>query len=638
MTAVTAIAVDEDSGLLAAGDESGVFVLYQVHDDESRVGAVDILHRLNIKLTNDVSLLTSDSSTALSLEDFKENQSLLEYRSIASGYQFSGVKEVFRTRINGHITAVRVLGEFLLVFVGTEDGNILVNSDLRSTLFAKIENVNLTGASGAVKGFTLGFFPSPQGALLTAVYAYFESGHVVVIDIATMTVVYFSVALKMSSLETTEEHEMFDGPVDNFTLLSQNEDGQMQIARHPTLLTHLYCQARGKILANEYAGSNGHSSRELPTENAVAPPPPAPESTTSPKPTRISFFSRKATAPPAAPAASSSSSTTSSQPNSPVPPNAASSDGDVSGGSSSGSTNVLVHEAHHVPRQLSFLHGNSLFTFSLEKFMAVNKRRESLSSVAKGVLSAVSIRKICDQKIVATQCIRLFADDPNEYFAYVGCMDEVGTFRLVSMQSRTVVNVSTLLEGIAEESTVNVFSGLILPNGSNYAVNHGTILYSSYLTFSDCRIADSLPDRANPSARVLPKSLALLHGRESILAKLKSDVKKRRSSVISLTSAPTDLYKIFVKSRDQRLKDTLFSSATHDVVEDTSAVRRNQRASSKLAGDLQQVRENFAERGERINRLALKMDDFKESAAQFKQTAAAHKERLKQSNRNWGLF
>lgn len=57
-----------------------------------------------------------------------------------------------------------------------------------------------------------------------------------------------------------------------------------------------------------------------------------------------------------------------------------------------------------------------------------------------------------------------------------------------------------------------------------------------------------------------------------------------------------------------------------------------------MTNDLAQLRENFVERGERINRIALKMDDFKDTAAQFKQTAAAHKERLKQKNQMWGLF
>eukprot|EP01039_Chlorochromonas_danica_P020337 gene20337-24813_t len=158
MTTVTALHTDEDCGMVVAGDEAGFVALYQIYDEDHRTGAVDVLHRLHDKMRHDVDMLTQDASTVLSLEDFNEDQSLIELKALSRGLHFSKIKEVFRTRITGQVTATQVIGEFLLCFVGTEDGSILVNSDLRTNGFVKVENVSTTGASGSVKGFHFGYF------------------------------------------------------------------------------------------------------------------------------------------------------------------------------------------------------------------------------------------------------------------------------------------------------------------------------------------------------------------------------------------------------------------------------------------------------------------------------------------------
>lgn len=635
MTTVTALHTDEDCGMVVAGDEAGFVALYQIYDEDHRMGAVDVLHRLHDKMKHDVDMLTQDASTVLSLEDFNEDQSIIELKALSRGLHFSKIKEVFRTRITGQITATHIVGEFLLCFVGTEDGSILVNSDLRTNGFVKVENVSTTGASGSVKGFHFGYF-ALQEVLISALYAFFESGHVVVIDVSSMTIVAFNVSLKLATMENENEANLFDGAVEHMVILSQSEDGQVQVARKPTLSSHLYCLARRK------ADRSPSSTPAMDGNGGVDVPPPS-KGDTSPKPTnsRLSFFARKVVTSQSAanstntspvPAPPSSSGIASSGV---APPSLPLDEGSSSNGS--GANAPLKFASFNAPRQLVFAHGNLLCTFSLDKFLAP-KRRESFSTVAKGV-AGVSLKKIVDHKIIASGLMKLYTEDPSDYYAYLSCLDNAGTFRLVSLQSRTVVNVSGLLEGMAEESTVSVYGGALLPNGSNYVVNHGTMIYSSYVTLSDCQVPEVLPDRANPTARAVHKSLTLLHGREGMLAKQKNDAKKRRSSVMSLTtSAPTDLYKIFAKSRDQRLTDNLFGSADRGASSDDNAARRSTKTATKMTNDLAQLRENFVERGERINRIALKMDDFKDTAAQFKQTAAAHKERLKQKNQMWGLF
>ncbi len=69
-----------------------------------------------------------------------------------------------------------------------------------------------------------------------------------------------------------------------------------------------------------------------------------------------------------------------------------------------------------------------------------------------------------------------------------------------------------------------------------------------------------------------------------------------------------------------------------------SATKSAGRGAAKAMNELSQVKANFEERGQRINQIALKMDDFKESAQQYRQTVAAQKEKLAKKNGRWGLF
>lgn len=86
----------------------------------------------------------------------------------------------------------------------------------------------------------------------------------------------------------------------------------------------------------------------------------------------------------------------------------------------------------------------------------------------------------------------------------------------------------------------------------------GHILFNATAICLSHSLSQSLPDRGSVQATQPPsKAQLLLHGREAVVEKASLALKKRRSSVISLASGPTDLSKIFSKTRDALQKDDL---------------------------------------------------------------------------------
>jgi hypothetical protein len=77
----------------------------------------------------------------------------------------------------------------------------------------------------------------------------------------------------------------------------------------------------------------------------------------------------------------------------------------------------------------------------------------------------------------------------------------------------------------------------------------GRVLYSATPKSDTYILPHPLPSRATPSSTTLSPSLQLLTGKEKIIAAKKATINKRRQSIITITAAPTDLSKIFCKSK-----------------------------------------------------------------------------------------
>lgn len=620
-TSITAVTADETCGLLCVGDEAGYLVLYEVHDEDRQIGSTDIIRWVYDKFSQQAEDMITESGDSLtenvkSIDDFTEQQYYQElYSSYHHDYKFSALKQVFRIRLHDHVTCIHMLGCQSTVVVGTSDGSLYYcnnHANFKSgSNFKKVENVMTTGACGAVKSIEYGYYHVKStnsviaDQLTFAYYVFYESGHILVVDAVTFSIRSYSIVLSKVAAGSSSVN-LYD--VSTMPLLGSTN----KIVKKPTLLSFLYALARTKKLQEAASAAAALEPTEPDT------PPPAPE------PVKRSFFSRSA----APPAASPKPAVASTESNTPGLKH-----------------KIIEFSEMDVPVKLCFAKGLEVVTMSIDKFFAPSKKIDTFRNLAAGV-SGVSVKAISKKSIVAS-VIFTFTDegvtsDGFDSFElqdgenYLACLDEEGCLRLVSLKTKAVVSHADLLEGVAEGENTTLYSGTLLPNGNCYMLQKGTMLYSASVSSTEQKLVFPLPERAFPQSRGIDRSHVLLHGREQFLAGLKMTIKKRRSSVINLTAAPTDLYKIFAKTREQRAKEELFAGASEES-NDNAATRANSKA-TKAMTDIQQLQQNFAERGDRINRIALKMDDFKQSAQEYKQTAQAQKELLRQRNARWGLF
>jgi hypothetical protein len=84
-------------------------------------------------------------------------------------------------------------------------------------------------------------------------------------------------------------------------------------------------------------------------------------------------------------------------------------------------------------------------------------------------------------------------------------------------------------------------------------------------------------------------------------------------------------------SQESKEREEAYSIKSDHVKDNTSSAGRTKAI-------LDETRQNFEERGERINILNKRTEDFNMEAAKFKANSAAHKEKMKQKAQRWGVF
>jgi len=321
----------------------------------------------------------------------------------------------------------------------------------------------------------------------------------------------------------------------------------------------------------------------------------------------------------------------------------------------------FLFEDEDVPKTLQFVYAKYLISINLDRNLSAHSSSQHNMSNIANMMSGVQCKLIGKNDLmIASQIIHIGeeeegasqqqqqqgSENPNRYSLqdkYFVCCDEKGILRFVSCQEKKVIAHANSLEGITSPEIISLTKGQILPNGDLYLLQPaGSILYSATILPTNTHthhIAYPLPDRAIPTSTPVQSNLTLRHGREQVLQQLKQLIKKRRSSVITLSAAPTDLYKIFHKTREQRQKDELFdrnnTTASSPMI---TSKKVTQQTNALISNDMQQLKEQFQERGERINRIAMKMDDFKQGAMVYRQQMQAQKELLQKRNNRWGLF
>jgi hypothetical protein len=184
--------------------------------------------------------------------------------------------------------------------------------------------------------------------------------------------------------------------------------------------------------------------------------------------------------------------------------------------------------------------------------------------------------------------------------------------------------------------------GFVLPNGDCLLLRGAAMIFSATIRITDDSLVLSgphnpLPQRCSPQCVPPSSSLRLLHGREQLIAKMKAALQKRRSSVFSVSAAPTDLYKIFEKTMDQRQRDELFDRDRQSTGSSggTKAVKGKVDGANK---SMSEAMENMQLRGTKLKQGLEDADKIHENAENYRRLVKQQKEKLKKRNARWGIF
>jgi hypothetical protein len=260
-----------------------------------------------------------------------------------------------------------------------------------------------------------------------------------------------------------------------------------------------------------------------------------------------------------------------------------------------------------------------------------------------------------DGPFVAAQDISIIEDSTRFWSQPIPCLstiDSEGNVKILSIPSGDLMSSSPVLPQVFSDEFA-IKSSTILPNGDVYLSTSSYMIYSSTpenkayppTTPIPCRAAaDFTPP---PLAQMLQVTIGDQDAASHVKAKTEKKGKRRSSVMGFAMSGPVDFEKLFSKSLDARRKDELFGASSNfdeddedddDVVISSAHVQDTKSKAAGTKAALDETRQAFEERGERLGRLNKKMEDFGENAKLYKKNSAAHKEKMRKKAERWGLF
>jgi hypothetical protein len=691
---VVCVAHDEQYGLLAAADETGVLVIWEIFERSSGLGAAEVLRRVHQqaetlakkradernamrtkkqlarKKANNASTASMAGGGAGEARSDSENEgegsdsesdresasASATHDSSRSGYsssssssagprkyneysmyasnEFDGCREVLRTKLHTRITSVLVLSQYAMIIVGCDDGTVYACTDFLTCLFAEVENLEVSGAYGAVTGLTFGRFLLAERYTVGAIYVAFASGHVVVVSVGNLQMLAFGPELDAKHVPLSVEP--LGHPGMHELCLASAVYTKMEAPNHREIVRASADYDIDVLMAEAEKAAAAAATGISPMRDIKM-------GITKPFEKLKSAMGTKGPVEvaPALPTV--------------VP---------------SRRKKKLAYS--ETPRYIVMILGKLMLTYDLHRFT----RTGSKTCLPNHAGSALLTKVISQKQMIASKFLYYTpreggprasvaggaggggydSDDAEaeESMLVAAAVNAKGLMVLVSTKQKGLINHSQLVEEGDDDAEL-LDCGCILDNGNSYMVQGGNMTFTSTISMmhASLKLAAGLPGRASPEANPPKAAFQLLHGREAMIASHRAAAKKRRSSAINFSSAPFDLNKIFSKSREQRAKDELLGGAAgggggsdSDSEEHGKGARgggsahargASNKAAKALSG-LNETREAFEERGIKINRALLKADDVKESAAQFSNAAKEQKEQLKKKNNRWGLF
>jgi hypothetical protein len=304
---------------------------------------------------------------------------------------------------------------------------------------------------------------------------------------------------------------------------------------------------------------------------------------------------------------------------------------------------VPIPKKRGVPNHLLLILGGHLLTYDLSKFSIVPKGAAAGTMYSGMHADTIDVQAISGHAIVSGTIVNFVEAanrawmDPVPCFM---CVDRNGSITVMSVRNRKAIAHANLLDGVTTQPA-HLQSGVMLGSGSAYMIQNEHMLFSSTI-YSPTHILPSihpLPARVKSEHFIPERSSILKTGREQAVAVNKQAVTKRRQSMIALTAGPTDLDKVFSKTRTDALKDSLFAGSTHHAAASPAPSRAAsmQRGVSVAKDEMNELGEALTERGERLKLLAAKMEAFKEQAGEYRQMTLEQNRKLVARSQAWGL-
>ena len=330
-------------------------------------------------------------------------------------------------------------------------------------------------------------------------------------------------------------------------------------------------------------------------------------------------------------------------------------------GRSTGSTKELSSDEKFPsdgPRYLIQVCNTSVVCFDLSKIiapigvgMAPTKIKEQSIIAQEGICK--QIYSFCDP-IVAARGVSYIEDEARFWSSPVltlSCVDSMSTLSVLSfsgheLHSMCEVNV---LEKVSVD--VDLKSSIILGNGNIYMLHSDMCIFTA--TPVDKKFVPVLPTPVRLRTNCvppLPSQLLLTGIEDGTLSLSKSGgavgggvgaepkIRKRRTSIMDMVSAPVELDKLFAKTRAELQKSELLSNA-RDTDPDTNTQSDTVKATiAQTAHVMDETRAAFEERGEKLLRIAKRSQALSEGAGQFRENARARRLKLQQQKNSLGGF
>ncbi len=308
--------------------------------------------------------------------------------------------------------------------------------------------------------------------------------------------------------------------------------------------------------------------------------------------------------------------------------------------------------AEGTPRYLLLSKGRHLIQLDINKFCNPSSSTSSSrgrKSVSVDVDNSIVFQKVISRtQITCSQVLNWTEEATRAYTKPLPSLSLVncdGTVILSSIRDKSVWGHADLIDGILTRP-VKFEQGVLLPNGDCFMVRNKTIVYSATVK-SNTHIINGIASPVEGKSDVIPAVLRdqLLSGREKQIAASKTALQKRRTSIFTITSGPTDLDLIFQKTREPRRKKSsqsgLGGSASAEDDDEDELASTSKQANNKLAQTMNVMNDTklaFLERGEKLKQMQIRGEKMQSNAEEYKRSARQYKERLKAQSDRWGFF